>query len=231
MAASSARSASVRKPGQFRESGDADVQTVEDRLLRLRDSDGGLERAKTRRQRTECFDRPLILRLVLAAALEGDLGVGPAERGIEDAGLHLQRGWRLVERPAIQLPGLPRSKAFLKLFGELGRIGSRLERERRQVSGELMMAMTVSRRAAPSRIDHQRTEHADDPHHVAEDLALVPPLRGLVAPLREAEVERAREELLAAVQPARLQQLLGANHAERVEELGADDVLAAFAAM
>src|SRR5262245_57655203 len=39
------------------------------------------------------------------------------------------------------------------------------------------------------------------------------------------------EELLGTIETSRLQQLLGANDAERVEELRADDVLAAFAAV
>ena len=54
---------------------------------------------------------------------------------------------------------------------------------------------------------------------------------GLVHRLGEAEVVGAGEELVAAVERARLQQLLGADHAERVEQLGADDVLAALAAV
>src|SRR5215470_9272037 len=39
------------------------------------------------------------------------------------------------------------------------------------------------------------------------------------------------EELLRTIEAPRLQQLLGANHAERVEQLRADDVLAALAAV
>ena len=60
---------------------------------------------------------------------------------------------------------------------------------------------------------------------------LVPLGAGFADRLGEAEVERAGEELIAAVERPRLQQLLGANHAERVEQLGADDVLAALAAI
>src|SRR5690606_17435909 len=60
---------------------------------------------------------------------------------------------------------------------------------------------------------------------------LVPQRRGFLPRLREAVVERAREELLAAVERPRLQQLLGADDAERVEELGADEVLSTLAAV
>ena len=52
---------------------------------------------------------------------------------------------------------------------------------------------------------------------------------GLLEGLREAVVERPREELLAAVERAGLQQLLGPDDAERLEQLRADHVLAAFA--
>ena len=94
-----------------------------------------------------------------------------------------------------------------------------------------MLAVAVGGRAREARVDHQRAEGANDAHHVAEHLALVPLRRRLGARLREAVVERPREELLAAVEPPRLQQLLGADHAEGVEELGADDVLPALAAV
>ena len=70
---------------------------------------------------------------MLAASFVGDLGICPAERGIEDARLHLNRRWRLVERSAIELARLPRAQSFLQLFGELVRISRSLERERRQI--------------------------------------------------------------------------------------------------
>ena len=48
--------------------------------------------------------------------------------------------------------------------------------------------------------------------------------------LGEAEVDRAREELFGAVDPAGSQQLLRADHAQRIALLGANQILAAFAA-
>jgi hypothetical protein len=94
-----------------------------------------------------------------------------------------------------------------------------------------MMTMAIGRRSRKSRVDDERTEHANHAHHVAEHLALVPLGRGLVARLREPIVERTREELFAAIQSPRLQQLLGANHSKRIEQFRADDVLPAFTAI
>ena len=53
---------------------------------------------------------------------------------------------------------------------------------------------------------------------------------GLRQRLRETVVERAREKLFAAVETSGLQQFFGADDAKRVEQLGPDDVLAAFTA-
>jgi hypothetical protein len=94
-----------------------------------------------------------------------------------------------------------------------------------------MLAVTVGGGAREAGVDHERAEGANHAHHVAEHLALVPLRRRLVARFGEPVVERPREELLAAVEPPRLQQLLGADDSEGVEELGADDVLPALAAV
>jgi hypothetical protein len=72
------------------------------------------------------------------------------------------------------------------------------------VSGELVLAVAVGRRAREARDDDERAEEAQGAHHVREHDALAPLLGGLGARLREAVVEGAREELLAAVQAARL---------------------------
>ena len=70
----------------------------------------------------------------------------------------------------------------------------------------------------------------DQPHVVAEDLVVPPLLERLLDAEREAEVDRAREVLLGAVEAMDRQQLLGPQHAERLEELRADLVLPAVAA-
>ena len=73
-------------------------------------------------------------------------------------------------------------------------------------------------------------DHADQAHVVADDLVLAPLLERLVDAERVAEVHGAREVLLRAVEAVQRPQLLGAQHAERLENLGADLVLSAVAA-
>ena len=78
--------------------------------------------------------------------------------------------------------------------------------------------------------DHVGADRADHAHVVAEDLLVAPLLERLFDAEREAEVDRAREVLLGAVELVRRQQLLGAQHRQRLEQLGADLVLPALAA-
>jgi hypothetical protein len=80
------------------------------------------------------------------------------------------------------------------------------------------------------RDDHVRAELTDHAHDVAEDGRPVPDVQRLLGALRVPEVLRAREVLPPAVQPARGEQLLRARHAERLAELGAEQVLSAVAA-
>jgi hypothetical protein len=103
------------------------------------------------------------------------------------------------------------------------------EGQGREMPGQLMMAVTVGVGAGKAGDDNQRTERADDADHVVEHILLGPARCRLGARLRESEINRAREELVAAIEPARLQQLLGANDAKRIEQLAADDVLTALA--
>ena len=131
---------------------------------------------------------------------------------------------------AIELPRLPRPKSFGDLLRILRRIGGRLERQWREIASELMLSVAVGLVARKPRMNHEWPEQPNDANHVAEDLALVPFRLGLGQRFREAVVECAREELLAAVEPPRLQQFLGANDTKRVEQLRPDDVLPALAA-
>ncbi len=71
---------------------------------------------------------------------------------------------------------------------------------------------------------------ADVPDEIADDLVAPPLLDRLLEAERVAEVDRAREVLLRAVEPVNGEQLLGAQHAERLEDLRPDLVLAAVAA-
>ena len=64
------------------------------------------------------------------------------------------------------------------------------------------------------------------------DVLAAPLLERFVEPLREAVVDHRREVLLVdAVVPVGQQQFLGADQAERIEQLRADRVVAAFAAV
>ena len=94
----------------------------------------------------------------------------------------------------------------------------------------LMLPVTVARRAGEHRDDDLRPERAHHLHDVAEQRILRPVLEGLGGGLREAEVVRAREELMRPVDAPRGEQLFRANHAERLAELVADEVLSAVAA-
>ncbi len=94
-----------------------------------------------------------------------------------------------------------------------------------------MLTVPIRGRAAEACRDDERAVLPDDADHVAQHLAAAPLRAGFLERLREAVVHGAGEELLAAVQAASLQQLLGADDAERFEQLGADDVLAAFTAI
>ena len=80
------------------------------------------------------------------------------------------------------------------------------------------------------RDDHVRTNRANQAHVVGGDLVASPLLERLVDAERVAEIDRAREVLLGAVEAVQRRELAGAQHAERLENLRADLVLAAVAA-
>ena len=77
---------------------------------------------------------------------------------------------------------------------------------------------------------HVGPDGADHAHVVAEDGLAAPLLERLLDAEREAEVDRAREVLLGAVELVHRRQFFGAQHGERFEDLRADLVLPAFAA-
>jgi hypothetical protein len=89
--------------------------------------------------------------------------------------------------------------------------------------------------AAAGTVEHEPdddvgADRADHPDVVAEDLLLAPFLERLVDAERIAEIDRAGEVLVGAVEAMRRQQLLAAQHGERLEQLRADLVLPAVAA-
>ena len=91
-----------------------------------------------------------------------------------------------------------------------------------------MLAAAVAAAEEPGDdVGPQRPDVADV---VADDLVVPPLLDRFLDAEREAEVDRAREELLRAVEAMHGQQLLGAEDAERLEQLRPDLVLPAVAA-
>ena len=75
-----------------------------------------------------------------------------------------------------------------------------------------------------------RPRRSNEPDEVADDFIAAPLFERLFDAERIAEVHRAREVLLPAVEAMHGEQFLGAQHAERLEELRADLVLAAVTA-
>ena len=93
------------------------------------------------------------------------------------------------------------------------------------------MSMTVRGCAGEARDNHEGAKGSNDSHHITEHILLSPLRSCLGSCLRETVVDSAREELIAPIKTARLQQLLSANYAQRLEEIGTDDVLSTFTAI
>ena len=125
--------------------------------------------------------------------------------------------------------GLPHWRV-LQLIGEALGIGGGMERLFGQDGGGLVVAVAVARRAGEREHDDVGPEAANAPDDVGENLVAAPFLQGLLGRLRETEVDGAGEVLLGAVDAARHQQFLGPDDAQQRALLGADQVLAAFAA-
>src|SRR5438270_76962 len=92
------------------------------------------------------------------------------------------------------------------------------------------MAVAAFARRWKARDDYVGAEAAYDPDNVGEDFVVPPDAQGLFGRFGEAEVNRAREELLRAVNAARGQKLLRAHEAEQFALLRAEKVLPAVAA-
>jgi hypothetical protein len=114
--------------------------------------------------------------------------------------------------------------------GEAHGVARRLEGVAREDPCRLVVAVPIGAGATPHRDHHMRTVRADHPHHVGRERLALPLPERLVGILREPEVVGPREELLCAIEPARREQLLAADRAERFAELVADEVLPTVAA-
>ena len=79
--------------------------------------------------------------------------------------------------------------------------------------------------------DHERAIEADGADGVVEDAVVAPLGEGLFLGFGEAEVDLGAEELVDAHVAVGGEQLLGADEAEGVVEVGGHQVLAAFAAV
>ena len=243
-------------PGQPRDRG---VDPVEQRLLglpRVGGDDGVVQPVADRRRPRQTDDRRHPLALVHAAGLAADLGVGAPQQRVESAEIDGHRPGRRglpaaaprAARPAgggapetaaeaegrepvheIELPRLPRPQPFRQLLRKPHGIGGRRIGFPRQHRRRLMVLPPT--RAVGTHpgddVGSKRANHADE---IAQDHLAPPRLERLVAAEGVAEVDRAGEELLGPVQAMRGQQLLGPQHRQGVEQLGADLVLSAVAA-
>ena len=92
------------------------------------------------------------------------------------------------------------------------------------------MVLAAPLPAADESSDDVRADRTDVPHEVAQDLVVPPLVEALLQAEGEPEVDGAREILLGPIEPVDGHELFGAEHAERLEDLGADFVLAAIPA-
>ena len=233
-----------RRPGsgKARQPREAEIQAVgEGVLVTLHPSgQGGVDQlvldGEGARERQQ-LRHPLAL--VHRAPFRADLAVGASEERVVDVAVDrdeprsrrrlLLAGKEAVVAHAVDLARLPGPEALLELLGEAGRIAGEAE----CVGGEARRRLVVLAATRPVGLHREHDvwpRHAHEADEVADRLLAAPLLVRLLDAEREAEVHRAAEELLAAVEAVRRQQLLGAEHAERLEQLGADLVLAAVAA-
>ena len=177
------------------------------------------EQRNARRRRASPLQLPHVLRAVAAPARHRDLEVRLPDQRIERPDRQGERrGGRIAARRAI------------KLLWAAGGVAEQIEGLARENRRDLMVTMAVRRGAREHRDDDLRPEAADHVEDVFENRVARPEPKRFVGGLGEAEVVRAGEELARAVELAGGQQLLGADDPQLGTELGADEVLAAFAA-
>ena len=160
------------------------------------------------------------LRLVHGAAAARD---GPKIR----AHFHPQRASAILEKP-FRLPGLQCAQLFGKGVG----VARQLEGFARQDGrGGVMPVLAWRRIGGKDGDDHVGPESAHHPHHVGQHFFFAPELERLPVILGIAKIPGPREKLLAAVNPPRRQQFLGADHPQFVPDFRSQHVLPAFAAV
>src|SRR5438045_4226122 len=92
------------------------------------------------------------------------------------------------------------------------------------------MAARLMVLGAETRHDHIRPESANLPDDVGKNFIAIPNAQRFLRAFRKAEIDRAREKLVAMIEPARGEKFLGANHAEAHAQLGPDQALSTIAA-
>ena len=180
------------------------------------------------------------LAAVHAARQPAQLGVGAAQHRIVQAGVDADavgalglllfvpgREQRWAPVKPFRPPGL---EALANLLGKAIGIGGGLEDLGSELPHSRVMTVAAGGVGGEARDDDVGLKAADDANHVAQD-ALPPPFcERLLGRFAVAEVDGAREELLAAVEASGCQQFLRANDAQVFRLLGPDQVLAALAA-
>ena len=125
-------------------------------------------------------------------------------------------------------PRLPGGQAEL---GEYVRVGGGLVGfGSRPTDGGVLAVSAAAGFRREAGDDNVGTKLPDGAHHIPQQALPAPFCERFFGRLAETEIDRAGEELLAAVDAAGFQQLLRADHAQQRALLGADQVLSAFAA-
>ena len=92
--------------------------------------------------------------------------------------------------------------------------------------------MPIALIALKARDQDERPIHPDDPDDIAQDVLAAPFVQRFVEPLRKAVIDHRGEVLpIDSVIPIGIEQFFGPYQTESVEELGADRVVAGFAAV
>ena len=175
----------------------------------------------------------------MRAAGRVDLGVGFSEQRLIAAGLEQdqaagskgtlrarKKNADAFQRSRVGCHGCDE----LQLLRETLRIAGQLESFLRELRGRGVMAVRLVVVGRETRDDDVGPEFADRPDRVGQNLVAIPEAQRLRGRLRESEIVRAREELLAVIDPARGQQFLGADDAQLFAQLRADQILPAVAA-
>ena len=77
------------------------------------------------------------------------------------------------------------------------------------------------------RYEYIRSETPDDPHDISKNLVVIPNAQRFVGCLRESEIDRPCEELLAVVDASRIEQFFCSNNPKALAEFGSQQILTA----